>query len=462
MFLFFSLLLLATLGFSSPTFRKRVVTSLDQTAFEEAQQRDETATRAFSSVPITTSSGQCLFVDELSGDFRANLTPVQVAACDGSNGQLWDVLTSGKHNDVAGSMLVVNTLTQACLNFDPRRAAGNTVIMFSCGGRADGDGLVTNSQLFPFNGTSGPLTLSPGNAPGTCLSATTANVLDEAPCDESDFSQTFTFGASNTSADAAAASSVAPAASDVAGIPASTALVTPAAASSIASAASDAAAIPASTALVTPAAISSLSSPSSIAVTAATATVPTGDPTAPLPVTRAGGVLDPSAAAEANALDNTAVKAFSSAALKDASGQCLFVDPTAGDFRQNLIPITLQACDGSQYQAWDIVTSGKHNNVANSVLVVSSLTQGCLNFDPRRPAGDTVIMFSCGGRADGDGLVTNSQLFPFIEKGQTNILLAPVNGNNSTCLAANAAGKLDSTTCSDDKASQSFTIVTTD
>ncbi|EDN92833.1 hypothetical protein SS1G_08698 [Sclerotinia sclerotiorum 1980 UF-70] len=409
MFLFFSLLLLATLGFSSPTFRKRVVTSLDQTAFEEAQQRDETATRAFSSVPIT------------------------VAACDGSNGQLWDVLTSGKHNDVAGSMLVVNTL--ACLNFDPRRAAGNTVIMFSCGGRADG---------------------------GTCLSATTANVLDEAPCDESDFSQTFTFGASNTSADAAAASSVAPAASDVAGIPASTALVTPAAASSIASAASDAAAIPASTALVTPAAISSLSSPSSIAVTAATATVPTGDPTAPLPVTRAGGVLDPSAAAEANALDNTAVKAFSSAALKDASGQCLFVDPTAGDFRQNLIPITLQACDGSQYQAWDIVTSGKHNNVANSVLVVSSLTQGCLNFDPRRPAGDTVIMFSCGGRADGDGLVTNSQLFPFIEKGQTNILLAPVNGNNSTCLAANAAGKLDSTTCSDDKASQSFTIVTTD
>ncbi|KAJ8068119.1 hypothetical protein OCU04_003691 [Sclerotinia nivalis] len=435
MYLSFSLLLFATRGFSSPAFRKRVVTSLDQAAFEEAQQRDDTATRAFSSVPITTSSGQCLFVDELSGDFRANLTPIQVAACDGSTGQLWDVLTSGKHNDVAGSMLVVNTLTQACLNFDSRRAAGNTVIMFSCGGRADGDGLVTNSQLFPFNGTSGPLTLSPENAPGTCLSATTANVLDEAPCDETDSSQTFTFGASNTSADPAAASSVAPAASDVAAIP------TP-------------------TALVSPAVISSLSSPTSVAVTAAASTVPTGDPTAPLPVSRAGGVLDPSAAAEANALDNTAVKAFSSVALKDASGQCLFLDPTAGDFRQNLIPITLQACDGSQNQAWDIVTSGEHNNVPGSVLVVSSLTQGCLNFDPRRPAGDTVIMFSCGGRADGDGLVTNSQLFPFIE-GQTSILLAPENGNNATCLAANAAGKLDSTACGGDATSQSFTIVST-
>jgi hypothetical protein len=30
--------------------------------------------------------------------------------------------------------------------------------------------------------------------------------------------------------------------------------------------------------------------------------------------------------------------------LKDAAGQCLFIDPTAGDFRQNLIPITLQPC----------------------------------------------------------------------------------------------------------------------
>ncbi|ATZ58351.1 hypothetical protein BCIN_16g01630 [Botrytis cinerea B05.10] len=42
-----SLLLLATRVFASPAFRKRVVASLDQTAFEEAQQRDNTAARAF-------------------------------------------------------------------------------------------------------------------------------------------------------------------------------------------------------------------------------------------------------------------------------------------------------------------------------------------------------------------------------------------------------------------------------
>lgn len=118
---------------------RRVVTQLDQAAFTEAQQRDDTATRAFTSTQIRTTSGQCLFVDQLSGDFRANLTPVQIKSCDqGDKGQRWDIITAGKHNDQPGTMLVVSALTNACLNFDPRRAAGNTVILFSCGGRADG------------------------------------------------------------------------------------------------------------------------------------------------------------------------------------------------------------------------------------------------------------------------------------------------------------------------------------
>jgi hypothetical protein len=57
-----------------------------------------------------TSTGQCLFINELSGDFRANLNLIQVGTCDGSTGQLWDVITKGKHDDQAGTMLVVNTL----------------------------------------------------------------------------------------------------------------------------------------------------------------------------------------------------------------------------------------------------------------------------------------------------------------------------------------------------------------
>ena len=147
-------------------------------------------------------------MDELSGDFRENLTPIQVGECDGSLGQQWDVITSGKHNNVAGTMLVVSDLTQACFNFDPRRAAGNQVLLFSCGGRADGGksstlvsrlvaknlpgGSVTDSQLFSFAGDAGPLAFEPQNANGTCFTVK-GNVLDQAACDDSDPNQSFTF-----------------------------------------------------------------------------------------------------------------------------------------------------------------------------------------------------------------------------------------------------------------------------
>ena len=134
-----SFLAYAALVSAGPVLKSRVVQELNQEAFEEAQQRDDTATRAFSDVQIKTSNNKCLAVDEFGGDFRANLTPIQVVDCDTTGlGLGWDVITAGKHIDQTGAMLVVSTLTQACFNFDPRRAAGNQVLLFSCGGRADG------------------------------------------------------------------------------------------------------------------------------------------------------------------------------------------------------------------------------------------------------------------------------------------------------------------------------------
>ena len=94
-----------------------------------------------------------------------------------------------------------------------------------------------------------------------------------------------------------------------------------------------------------------------------------------VPVARAGGVLNPAAAAAANVRDPTATRAFSSASLKAANGQCLSIDPLAGDFRQNLIPVQLKACDSSAGEKFDIITAGKHNNAANSMIVVSSLVR---------------------------------------------------------------------------------------
>lgn len=47
----------ASLVAANPVTDKRAVTQLNQAAFEEAQQRDNTATRAFSSVPIKVCPG---------------------------------------------------------------------------------------------------------------------------------------------------------------------------------------------------------------------------------------------------------------------------------------------------------------------------------------------------------------------------------------------------------------------
>ncbi|KAK5061588.1 hypothetical protein LTR84_008132 [Exophiala bonariae] len=430
----------ASLVAAHPVAEKRAVTQLDQAAFEEAQQRDDTATRAFSSVPIKTSDGKCLFADILSGDFRANLTPIQVGECSGDTGALWDVITAGKHNDQPGTMLIVNTLelpnkaltadkTQACFNFDPRRAAGNQVILFSCGGRADGGGAVTDSQLFPFTGSAGPLAFSPKNSAGTCLTVK-GDVIDQAPCNTADLNQSFSFGDATAQPSAPAASTSVPFTS--------TATTT----------------VPAPASTTTSDAVSSVApapTTSAIAVTTSTASASI------VPVSRAGGVLNPSAAAEANPRDETATRAFSSVSIQSADGQCLFIDRTAGDFRELLIPIVLQPCDGSAGQKWDVITAGKHNNQPKSALIVSALTQGCFNFDPRRAAGDTVMIFSCGGRADGGGSVTDSQLFAFTD-GETSLKLQPNNGKGQVCFAPNATGRLDQATCSDDP-NQVFTFV---
>ncbi|KIW31843.1 uncharacterized protein PV07_03436 [Cladophialophora immunda] len=444
-----------------PVAEKRTVTALDQASFEEAQQRDDTATRAFSSIPIKTSDGQCLFVDELSGDFRANLTPIQVAACNGSTGQQWDIITAGKHDDQPGTMLIVSTLTQACFNFDPRRAAGNQVLLFSCGGRADGSGAVTNSQLFPFSGGAGPLALSPENAPGDCLTVNGA-LVDIAACNTADPNQSFTFGdagaAVSSSVDAASPTVVTDCA-PVSTVTVSATSVSTATVTVISTAAAAVSTTVSTVTVLTTTATSISASVASISTTSPPVVVTSTTSTASasiISVSRAGSVLNPSAVAEANPRDDTATRAFSSVALKSASGLCLFIDPTAGDFRENLIPIVLQPCDGSPNQSFDIITAGVHNDQPNSALIVSTLTQGCLNFDPRRAAGDTVIMFSCGGRADGSGQVTNSQLFTFTT-GETSLRLQPENGDGAVCLVADAAGRLDQAPCSDDP-SQVFTI----
>ncbi|CAJ2506743.1 Uu.00g079290.m01.CDS01 [Anthostomella pinea] len=441
----------ASLVTASPlAFAQRAVTALDQAAFEEAQQPDATATKAFSGIQIQTSDKRCLFVDELSGDFRANLTPIQVGECGSTDGQGWDIITSGKHNNVADSMLIVSTLTNACFNFDPRRAAGNQVLLFSCGGRADGGGEVTDSQLFPYFGGTGPGMFSPENDAQSCLTVD-GDVLSVAACATNNNDQMFTFGddSANVSIPAqpsdpivssgSSATTASPVATTTGQTTGSVDTTTTALASDIRATASSTGAAEASSPATSDAPAESIP-----------------DPTEAVPVSRAGGTLVPTAAAESHERDNTATRVFTSVSIKAPGGQCLFIDPTAGDFRQNLIPVSLVDCAGAPNEKFDVITAGVHNDAQDSALLVSSLMNGCISFDSRRPAGDTVTIFSCGGRADGGGLTNTGQLIPFT--GGTDLVLAPESDRNVTCIVP-GTGRLDSAPCSND-GSQVFTILT--
>ncbi|RYP89338.1 hypothetical protein DL769_000093 [Monosporascus sp. CRB-8-3] len=406
---------------SSPP--RRAVTELDGAAVEEAHRRDDTATKAFSGAQIKTFDGKCLFVDKLSGDFRANLTPIQVAECDSTDGQGWDIIIRGRHNDVEDSMLVVNTLTGACFNFDPRRAVDSQVFLFSCGGRADGGGDVADSQLFPYTGGAGPGSFTPRNDLASCFTVTD-NVVGIEPCVSGNLDQLFLFNGVPEIIDPGNGqepnepSTSPPQPSGVISITSSSELTSE-----------------------TP----SVTTVSSLTGTATTGTAATEipNPTDPAPVSGAGGVLQPTAAAEAHERDDTATRAFTSVSIRASDGRCLFVDPTAGDFRQNLIPISLVECRGTANEKFDIVTAGRHNDAADSALVISSL------------AGDTVTIFSCGGRADGNGLTNSGQLIPYISG--TDLTFAPTSERNVTCIVP-GEGRLVSAPCAEE-GSQIFTVL---
>lgn len=256
-------------------------------------------------------------------------------------------------------------------------------------------GGVTNSQLFTFNGGSGPLSFQPENAAGSCLTVK-GNVLDVAQCNSGDTNQSFTFGgaaaAGGNASDNGAANGTATAApTDTTGAVSATGTATTSSAKDIGASTDTAngsgsreatsapsASVTEETGSVTqgsaPPTETASSGPGSAGETTdAGAAIP--NPTSAVPVSRAGGTLNPSAVAESQQRDDTATRAFSGAGIRAPNGQCLFVDPTAGDFRENLIPIALVDCGGTPNEKWDVITAGKHNNAKDSALIVSSLVR---------------------------------------------------------------------------------------
>jgi hypothetical protein len=234
------------------------------------------------------------------------------------------------------------------------------------------EGEVTDSQLFAFDGSAGPLSLQPQNQAGSCL-VVKGNALDIASCSNGGAGQSFTFGGTagggnnnndnggnnggnnnNNGGDEAESTST---------CTKTTRTVTAAPTQSEGNAA-------AQTTTSAPAAGGGGGG------AAGAGDILTANPTEPVPVSRAGGTLQPTAAAESHERDETAKRAFSGVSIRAPNGQCLFVDPTAGDFRQNLIPVSLVDCTGAPNEKWDIITEGKHNTPNRNrpaALVVSAL-----------------------------------------------------------------------------------------
>jgi hypothetical protein len=77
---------------------------------------------------VQLTDGQCLFVDILSGDFRAKLDPIGAAACDGSQGQQWDIITTGKHNDQPGHTSLPQGSRCCLLEARPRRQPSHSTL----------------------------------------------------------------------------------------------------------------------------------------------------------------------------------------------------------------------------------------------------------------------------------------------------------------------------------------------
>ena len=287
---------------------------------------------------------------------------------------------------------------------------------------AGGD--VTNSQLFNFNGGAGPLAFQPQNDAGSCL-VVKGNALDIAKCNTGDAGQSFTFGGaaagggnntggnntggnntggnntggsntggSNTGGSNTGGSNTGGSntggnntggASSTTTCTKSTRTVTvpPTKAATAAPSQNEGnGAVKASTASAAQKTTST--SAAGGAGGGATKTgagagdIPSVNPTDPVPVSRAGGTLQPTAAAQSHQRDETAKRAFSSVSIRAPNGQCLFIDPTAGDFRENLIPVSLVDCTGSPNEKWDLITEGKHNKPNPSrpaTLVVSALVR---------------------------------------------------------------------------------------
>ena len=284
---------------------------------------------------------------------------------------------------------------------------------------------MTNSQLFNFNGGAGPLALQPQNQAGSCL-VVKGNAIDIGKCSNGDAGQSFTFGGAaagggnngggnnnngggnnnnggggnnnngggnnnNGGGGNNNGRSSAPVAASSTTCTKSTRTVTVAPTGNAGNGAIQTSTAAAAQTTTSVPAAGGGGGGGGAAGTGAAGGIPSVNPTDPVPVSRAGGTLQPTAASQSHQRDATAKRAFTNVSIRAPNGQCLFIDPTAGDFRQNLIPVSLVDCTGAPNEKFDLITEGKHNKPnpnRPATLVVSALVGGLLEILGKRVKAD--------------------------------------------------------------------------
>ncbi|KAJ7315566.1 hypothetical protein DFH08DRAFT_971913 [Mycena albidolilacea] len=144
-------------------------------------------------------------------------------------------------------------------------------------------------------------------------------------------------------------------------------------------------------------------------------------------------------------------------AIKDSTGNCVTVDAGAGNNSSgvDLGFAIIKPCDGSVEQQFDFFsnTTQPPAPIPGSVLVVSTLNQGCLSFSKVDPF--IIKLTACVENSTATADLALSQAFlPFDTTGE--FTLNPF-GNKNVCLAS-TGGKMQAAPCDSTDDEQSFTL----
>jgi len=163
-----------------------------------------------------------------------------------------------------------------------------------------------------------------------------------------------------------------------------------------------------------------------------------------------------STAGAPNPTDSAQAPFATGQAIKDSTGNCLTIDAPPGSSGVDPVPASTKPCDGSVGQQFDFFsnTTQPPAPIPGSILIVSSLNQGCLSFNKTDPFN--IKFTACVENTPDTADVALSQAFqPLDTTGE--FALAPFGNKGVVCLAS-TGGKLQPANCVKTDDEQFFTL----